>query len=243
MVVLALVMEGFARFGPVDTAFLPPLSSILAELAKAAVTPAFLQSIGWTVITYAAGLGVAAVIAIPLGILLGLSNFTYRITRAVLDLVRPMPVVALIPLLILIFGQTFEMKVVLVSFASLWAILFNTIYGVRDVDPLLLEMGRSLRFSPLKRIRRIVIPAAAPFIMTGVRLSSTVALLVVISVELIAGGRAGLGAYIAAMRDMGTNVPRMFSGMIAAGILGLIINSVIAMIERRFFSWHERKDF
>jgi len=240
--VLALGMEIFARSGLTDERFLPPLSVVIVKLGQELVDPAFLLAILATFGTWFLGLLLAAVVAIPLGIVLGLSEFTYRVSRAAIDLVRPIPPIALIPLVILVLGTTLGMKITLVVFAALWPILFNTITGVRDVDPQLTQMARSFQLGRGAIIRRIVLPASAPFIATGVRVSSSIALIVVVTVELIAGGSQGLGAYIAEARAIGTDVPRVFAGTLMTGALGLLINSALGALERRFFGWHERKD-
>lgn len=240
--VLAVGMEVFARSGLTDERFLPPLSIVLAKLGQQLVDPEFLLAVLATAGTWFVGLLLAAALAIPIGVLLGLSEFSYRVSRAAIDLIRPVPPIALIPLVILVLGQTFGMKIALVLFAAVWPILFNTISGVRDVDPQLIQMGRSFQYGRFTIIRRIILPAAAPFIATGVRISSSIALIVVVTVELIAGGSQGLGAYIAEARAIGTDVPRIFAGTLMTGALGLLINSGLGALERRFFGWHERKD-
>ena len=93
-------------------------------------------------------MGLSALIAIPLGVLFGLSERAYRASRAVVELIRPIPPVALIPLVVLVFGNGLEMKLVIVVFAAVWPILFNTMYGVHDVDKQGKEMARSLGSAP-----------------------------------------------------------------------------------------------
>ncbi|MGP6169669.1 ABC transporter permease [Microbacterium sp. A204] len=241
VVILALILEIVPRLGIVDQAFLPPLSTVLVKLVQEFASPAFLLATLNTLLTWFLGLGIATLIAVPLGTLLGLSEFTYRVSRAVIDLIRPIPPIALIPLLILVLGQTLEMKLVLVVFAVVWPILFNTISGVRDVEPQLVQMARSFGYSRPKTIWKVVVPSAAPFMATGVRIASSIALIVVVTVEMIAGGSDGLGAYIAESRAIGTDVPKIFAGTLMTGILGLAINSVIGAVETRVFGWSERR--
>jgi NitT/TauT family transport system permease protein len=138
-------------------------------------------------------------------------------------------------------GQTVEMKLALVVFAVVWPILFNTISGVRDVDPQLVEMARIYQYPGMKTIWRIVLPSAAPFVATGIRIASAIALIVVVTVELIAGGSSGLGAYIAEARAIGTDVPKIFAGTLMTGVFGLLINSAIGAMESRMFGWNERR--
>jgi NitT/TauT family transport system permease protein len=132
-----------------------------------------------------------------------------------------------------------EMKLVIVVFAAVWPIMFNTLYGVHDVDPLAKEMARSFGTSRLSVVRRIVIPSAAPLIMTGVRIASSIALIVVVTVELIAGGAQGIGAFISRQRAYGDadSYLAVYAATLTAGILGLVINLAIGRIEKRYFGW------
>ncbi len=134
------------------------------------------------------------------------------------------------------------MKLVIAVFAAVWPIMFNTLYGVHDVDPYQKDMGRSFGLGRFAIIRRIVIPAAAPFIMTGVRIASSISLIVVITVELISpGGALGIGAFIAAQQvayyDPTTVYLAVFGATITAGVVGLGINLLIGWVERRWFGW------
>lgn len=241
VVILAVLLEVIPRLGIVDQAFLPPLSAVAESMVREFTNPEFLQAILSTLSTWFFGLVLATCIAVPVGVLLGLSDFTYRVSRAAIDLIRPIPPIALIPLLVLVMGQTLEMKLTLVVFAVVWPILFNTISGVRDVDPQLVQMARSYQLSGFAIIWRIVVPSAGPFMATGVRIASSIALIVVVTVELIAGGSAGLGAYIAEARAIGTDVPKIFAGTLMTGVLGLVINSLIAAAESHVFGWNERR--
>jgi len=115
--------------------------------------------------------------------------------------------------------------------------MFNTIYGVRGTDPKAVEMARSFGQGRAAIIRRIVLPSAAPFIATGIRVSSSIVLIVIITVELIAGGATGLGAFISQMRVQGDRVQEVYAGILVAGLLGLVINMILGFLERRFFAW------
>ncbi|SFK77017.1 ABC transporter permease [Geodermatophilus ruber] len=239
---LGLVLEFVTRIGLVSPTFLPPFTTILGEAVDVVGRQDFQEAVLSTVVSWGAGLALSAAVAIPLGVVLGLSQVSYRATRAVLDLLRPIPPIALIPLVILVMGQGLEMKLVLVVFAALWPILFNTISGVHDVDVKAKEMARSFGFSRLAVIRRVVVPSAAPFIATGVRLSSSIALIVVITVELIAGGASGMGTFVAEARAVGNQTEVVYAGTLLIGVVGLVINLLMGAAERRFFGWHTTKD-
>ncbi|MHA6969344.1 ABC transporter permease (plasmid) [Glutamicibacter bergerei] len=234
---LALILEVVSRAGLVHPDFLPPFSVVLRESIAVWALPDFRADVASTLGSYFLGLTLSALIAIPAGILFGLSEKSYRLTRAVVELIRPIPPVALIPLVVLVFGNGLEMKLVIVMFAAVWPILFNTIYGVHDVDRQAREMAQSFGLRPWRIIRRVVLPSAAPFIATGIRISSSIALIVVITVELIAGGADGLGAFIARSRASGTEVELVYAGTLVAGFLALVINLLMNKAERRWFAW------
>ena len=237
VLVLVAVIEVVSRLGLVDPQFLPPFSSVIATMIGLFGDPAFMGAVWATVATWFLGLGISSLIAIPLGFVLGLSARTYRATRTVFELVRTLPAVALIPLVIMIAGNGLEMKLIIAVYAAMWPIMFNTIYGVRGTDPKAVEMARSFGQGRAAIIRRIVLPSAAPFIATGIRVSSSIVLIVIITVELIAGGATGLGAFISQMRVQGDRVQEVYAGILVAGLLGLVINMILGFLERRFFAW------
>lgn len=234
---LAIVLEIVSRAGIVDEAFLPPFSTTLVEAVRLFGDAAFLRDLGSTLLTWFLGIGLSILVAVPVGIVLGLSRVTFRASRIVIELIRPMPAVALIPLVLLFLGQGLEMKLVVALYAAVWPILFNTIYGVHGVDPKSKEMARSFGLGRLAVIRRVVIPAAAPFIATGIRISSSIVLIVIITVELIAGGGDGLGVFIAENRALGDQVARVYAGILVTGLLGLAINTLLGLVERRWLGW------
>jgi NitT/TauT family transport system permease protein len=238
---LGLTMEAVSRAGLVDSDFLPPFSTVLGEAVLIWGRGDFRADVLSTIGSYLLGMGLSALIAIPLGVLFGLSEKAYRASRAVVELIRPVPPVALIPLVVLVFGNGLEMKLVIVVFAAVWPILFNTMYGVHDVDKQGKEMARSFGVGPAGVIRRVVLPGAAPFIATGIRVSSSIALIVVITVELIAGGAEGIGAFIARTRATGTEVELVYAGTLMAGVLGLALNMILNSAERRWFGWQTSK--
>ncbi|QJU54150.1 ABC transporter permease [Herbiconiux sp. SALV-R1] len=236
---LALLLEIVSRAGLVNPAFLPPFSSVLTKSVLLWTEADFRADVLATLLTYVYGMLIACAVAIPLGIALGLFKPAYRSARAIVELMRPIPPVALVPLVLLILGAGLEMKLVIVVFAAVWPIMFNTLYGVHDVDPYAKEMARSFGVGRFGVVRRIVLPSAAPFIVTGIRIASSIALIVVITVELIAGGAQGIGAFISRERAYGDaeSYLAVLAATVTAGLLGLVINLGIGGLERRYFGW------
>ena len=238
VLILAVIIEIVSRAGLVDPQFLPPFSSVVVQAVLLFGDLGFLGGLAATILSFLLGIAIASVLGVGLGILFGLSQTVYFAMRGVVELIRPMPPVAMIPLVILILGNGLSMKLVVVVFASVWPILFNTMYGVHAVDPAQREMARSFGKSRAAVIGRVIIPAAAPLIATGIRIASSIALIIVITVELIAGGADGLGAFIASSRASGTGVIYVYAGILIAGMLGLAVNLTMAALERRWFGWN-----
>jgi NitT/TauT family transport system permease protein len=199
--------------------------------------PKFLSHVVATLHAWAVGLALATLISVPIGILIGTSELAYKMTSPLIEFMRPIPSVALIPLGILLWGQGFSMKVILVAYAATWPILFNTLYGVHDVDPIAVQTARCFGLKQAAILRRISLPSAAPFIFTGIRISAAIALIVVIGAELLASSDSGIGSYILFVSSNGGQMDSVLAGAAIAGIIGALINSALGLIDRRLFGW------
>lgn len=237
VVAFMVIGEFVSRLGLVNPKFFPPLSSTLAETVVILGREDFRSALLATIGGWAVGLAVTALIGIPLGCVLGLSDWAYKFTRPLIEVIRPVPAVALIPLLVVLLGQTLQMKVTITVWASIWPILFNTIYGVRSVLPQTKEMARAFGFSPWGVTWRVVLPSAGPFIATGFRLSAAVSLIVVITSEMLGGSAVGIGAFIGQVRSLGLQPELAYAATVVAGLLGVIVNLTINALERTKFGW------
>ncbi len=236
--VLFGVVEAVTRAELVNPTYLPPASAVLRATGGLLVEPEFLGNVGGTLAAWALGLLLAAALAVPFGLALGSSARTYRASIAAIEFLRPIPSVALIPLAILLIGRGLDMRVALVAYASAWPILFNTIYGVRGVDPIARDTARAFGLGSVDILRRIALPSAAPFIYTGLRISAAIALIVAVSVELIAGGGPGIGTWMLANSQAGVPRELLYAGIVVSGLLGVAINALMVAGERRLFAWH-----
>jgi len=234
---VAAVIEALSRTGLVDATALPPASTILREAGNLAVDREFLVDAGATLKAWLGGLALAVLVAVPLGVLLGSVPFLGTAARALVELMRPIPSVALIPLAIILFADPTRMKMSLIFYACLWPILINTLYALRDVDPVAKESLRAFGFGTPAVLWRVSLPSALPFIATGVRIAASVALIVVISTELIAGGFNGVGIYLADTQAGGGQTDLMLAGAVWPGVLGLLANVALLGIERVAFRW------
>jgi ABC-type nitrate/sulfonate/bicarbonate transport system permease component len=235
LVILGL-FELVSRLELLPSQWFPPVTVVFATLAGLVGTGEFWGNVGLTLQGWAVGLGLAALLAVPLGMLLGSLEPAYRAVRAVIEFLRPIPSVALIPAAVLIFGIGMGMKVFLVAFAAFWPILFQAIYGVRDVPPALKETARAYGLGPLARFLRIIIPSTAPYIATGLRISSAIALILAVTAELVVGA-GGLGRAIM-LAQTAAAIPRMYALIAATGILGWLLNEAFQTAESRLLRWH-----
>jgi ABC-type nitrate/sulfonate/bicarbonate transport system permease component len=236
VIAVLAVFEALSRTEIVSSTSLPPVSQMFSTLWDELGTADLWKAIGQTLEGWALGLGVAAVLAIPIGIVLGSSRMLYRSLRMIIEFLRPIPSVALIPLAILIYGTGLESKVFLAAFAAFWVLLVQTLYGVQDVDPVATDTARSFGLSRSQRLLRVTLPSAVPYIATGVRMASTVALILSVTAELVIGS-AGLGRAINIARS-GGNIELMYALIIVTGLLGWLLNGLFARAEHRLLHWH-----
>ena len=177
----------------------------------------------------------AAIIAIPLGLLMGTIPLVYRLLEPITEFIRPIPSSAYIPVAILFLGIGNEMKVFVIFLACMFPILLNTYGGVRAVDPVLIDTGRTFGLSRPKALWQIILPAALPNILTGMRISLGIALIVAVVAEMITGN-SGIGYFILDMQRI-FRVPEMFAGIFTLGLLGFLINFIFLRVEGHFLRW------
>ena len=231
-----LAWEAVPRLGLVEERFLPPASKVLSTLVDYFGQAEFWNDVGETMLAWTIGLAVSIVAAVTLGLIIGSSSFLSKATYTTIEFLRPIPSVALIPLAVLLFGVKIESSLLLVIYASFWQVLLQVLYGVADVDPVAENTARSYGLGPIARARYVVWPTVLPYLMTGIRLASAVALILAITAELIIGS-PGLG-YQIALTQAGGAVPEMYALIVATGMIGVIINLAMRLIEKRVLAWH-----
>ena len=237
LAVLAAASQLLAVTGAIPRDFLPPASDVLARAVRLAGDPLFLAGVGATVRSWAIGLAVAVAAGVPLGLVIGAVPAVDRALRPILEFLRPIPSVALIPLVSLILGAGLVTEATLIVYASIWPVLFNTAYGVAGVDPVPKETLRVFGFGRVAVLCRVSLPSAAPFIATGVRLAAAVALILAVGTEILSGFGDGLGVFIAQAQQAPDGTVDVLAGMVWAGALGLVINASLVRGEQRLFRW------
>lgn len=193
--------------------------------------------IGLTLGAAFGGLLIACIIAVPLGLLIGMSKFWTASTNFLIEFLRPIPPIALLPLAVLTLGIGSSMIVALVIFASIWPMLYQVIGGVKDRDPLLTDAFRVYGMTRKQYLLQGVVPQSLPFIITGLKISTTIALLVAVASEIVAGGQ-GLGFRISQMATAEA-YPSMYALIVVAGLLGILVTQGLRILSSVALFWHE----
>lgn len=236
VVLVTLLVELIPRLGIVDGRFLPPASQIFGALFELLGSPAFWDALTNTIITWAIGLIVAVVLGIGLGMLIGSFPVVRGFVSSTIEFLRPIPSVALIPLVVLLLGTQRPSTLVLVVYAAFWQVLVQVLYGVADVDPVARDTARTYHFRFLTQGYWVVWPTTLPYAVTGFRLAATVSLVLTLTGELIIG-TPGLGQQISVAQSSNA-VPMMYALIVVAGILGVLVNVFARFVEAKALFWH-----
>ncbi|MGI8680691.1 MAG: ABC transporter permease [Mycobacteriales bacterium] len=233
-IVVLVVYDLWARGA--DDFFFPPLAEIGSTFAEdwlfTRVATDLLPSLGRMLTGY----GLAVLIGVALGTLLGLSRTLSTALDPVLQFLRALPPPALIPVSLLVFGAGDSAKIFLIVLGAVWPVLLNTVDGVRSVDQTALDMARSYRIPARARLTRLVLPSALPRIFAGARTALAIAIILMVVSELI-GADNGVGYYVQ-LAQRGFNIPEMWAGTVLLGLLGFGFNAVFVTVEKRVLHWH-----
>ena len=224
------------RTGVLPRQSFPPVSEVFAALADQAATAELWGAVGDTLDAWGRAVALATLIAVPFGLAVGSSRAAMLLTRLTVEFLRPIPSVALIPVLILVYGTRPSLKVALATFGATFPLLFQAAYGVADVDPVARDTARAFGLGPLARLRWVVWPSCAPYLATGLRISASVALILVVTGEYVVGV-PGLGRQVL-MAQSGGAYDRMYALIVVSGLLGLGVNLAFHAVERWALSWH-----
>lgn len=222
--------------GPGKASGIPTPFELIETGAEMVVTSQYWDAVGNTLVTALIGFALAVVIGVPLGLLNGTYRKVEQSTLFVIDFGRTIPGVAILPLVLLLFGGTRTMAVVLVIFSAVWPILVQSSYAAQQLSSQMKQVARAFRLSPATRIRDIYLPSAMPFLMTGLRISATISLLITISSEFL-GGADGLGQRLYQTLTV-DDTQRMFVYVFTAGLLGIGLNRLLVLAQSRVLWWH-----
>jgi len=234
--VLLIVWELLAQRGLINPLIVPPLSRILGVFSDLVWSGQIPLQVASSMKRAAAGYVMAALVFIPLGILMGLSPGVYRLFEVIVEMLRPVPPPVMIPVAMLFFGLEDEMKIFVIFFSCAWPILLNTLDGTRNVDRVLLNTARTFGLSRWKIIWNVILPAASPQIVTGLKVSLPITLILVVISEMI-GSTDGIGYFILDSQRR-FRVAQMYAGMLTLAILGYALNQFFNVLYRLLMPWH-----
>ncbi|WP_037351347.1 ABC transporter permease [Anaeroarcus burkinensis] len=235
LVAFFALWEFLPRAGLVDQTFFSPPSLVLQALVSLVKSGAIWPHVESSLQRSFLGLGLSILLGTSLGIFLGWFKRLEYLVDPVLQTFRQLPSLALFPVFILFFGIGELSKVTIIFWASLWPILLNTINGVKNVDKILLDSAKSLGASQRFIFLKVVLPAAVPEIMTGIRLGGAHSVVALVAAEMI-GAEAGLGFLVFYSQET-FKVPNMFAAIVCLALVGLALNYLLVFIEARLTRW------
>ncbi|UOQ58795.1 ABC transporter permease [Leucobacter allii] len=215
---------------------IPAPTDVATALVRLAVTGEFWSYAGQTAWATLLGTVLIVVIAVPLAMAIHASRFVDESSWFVIEFLKPIPGVALIPLAILIAGPTDGVRIFLIIFGALWPMLTQLVYGFNEVSGLVLDTAKSYRFSLWQRVTAVSVPSVMPFALTGLRISVTIALVIAVVTEYIVGIR-GLGSMLAEAQLNGV-IDQAFALLVFSGILGLAFSGAVAALSAPLLFWH-----
>jgi ABC-type nitrate/sulfonate/bicarbonate transport system permease component len=208
----------------------PPAHLWVSDAVSVDIVPSVLRLLG--------GWLAACVIGVTLGLVLGRSEKTYQYLSPTLNFLRSVPPPALLPVFFVLFDLGTPMQLAMIIFGVVWPILLNTIDGAHTLDETVVETTRSMRLSKPRFLATVVFPAALPKIFAGLRVSLSLALILMVISEL-EGSFDGLGyQMIYAQRNF--DLPAMWAGIVLLGILGYVLNALLLVVQNRVIGWHTR---
>ena len=206
----------------------PARHLFLSDAALENLIPSLYRVIG--------GWALAVLIGIAVGVALGLSRTLVDYFGPVFAFFRSLPLPALVPVFILLCRLGTQMVLAVIVFGAVWAVLLNTVDGVRSVDRGMIETARAFRISLPRRLLGIVLPAAAPKLFAGLRVSLSQAVILLVVAELFAAN-GGLGGQLQDARNQ-FEFPQVWAVVVMLGVLGYILNTALLAVERRALGWH-----
>ncbi|MDE2360576.1 MAG: ABC transporter permease [Betaproteobacteria bacterium] len=226
IVAFLAIYEAFARSGMFSTAITPPLETIAAAFVSSLAGGYIFLQAGATLLRVAIGMAFALIIAVPLGMLMGRHRLAERALAPLVSILMPIPSLAWVPLIVLWFGIGNTATILVVVYAAAFPLLFNVWTGVRTVNQVWVRAAVVMGASRACVFRQVILPAALPYVITGVRLAFGRAWIAVIGGELLASPETGLGKVIFDANEY-LNADVMLSALMVIGVIGLFFERMV----------------
>lgn len=238
IIIFLLIWEAAPRIGLVNILFISPPSVIFASMVDLTLSGELTTQTLSSLVRVFTGFGLALLVALPLGFMLGgwFKEFETSVNPLLQVLGQANPF-TLFPVFMALLGIGEISKIAIIYWVCQWPILFNTVTGIKNVDPILIKMARTAGLSKLEMFWKVLLPASLPTVFTGIRMGAGFAFFMLIGAEMI-GAHSGLGFMI--IKAQGTfQIPKMYAGIVTVALLGIVINYVMLELEKRSVKWKE----
>lgn len=229
-------IEEAVNHGLVKRSLLPAPSDVGVVLWQLLADGDVAGPLSETLARLGVGFAIGAMLAIALGLAMGYWPRLYDLLEPLIELLRPIPKAALVPALVLFLGVDNAMKITSIALAVFFPIVINTVQGARGVDPVLINTARTLGVRPFSLLRKLILPASAPFIFAGMRLSIALGLILAVISEMIAG-TGGIGFLIIDMQRA-FRVRQMYAWIVILAVVGYLLNLLLVLAEHRMLFWY-----
>ena len=233
---LLFVYALIVAFVPQASRSIPDLPSLAGALAASLGSVELWVAGGDTMLAVSQAFIICALVGTSVGVLLATIPGAFTSARTVIDFVRTIPPLAIIPIGLLLLGPTLRMEIVLIVFTAVWPMVLQSYTAVRSIDVELVETARVFHVPGPRCLLQVVIPGMLPVLVTGIRLTIVMCLLLAIGTELLARSE-GLGALIRFYQNA-KQMPNAFAVIIITGVIGILLNALIAWLERRLLAWN-----
>lgn len=238
LVPVALVSMWWWLSASSGSLYFPPLSEIVDVFAGTWLFDEVGTVLVPTLRTFAAGYAISIVLGIAAGLLLAAGRKVADFVDPLLEFLRALPAIALVPVFVSVLGVGTTMQVSIVVFVSVWPILLNTFDGVRGIDLVARETASSFRVAPWHRLVRVTLPGASPQIVAGARVGLSLSLIAVIVTEMVTPSH-GVGAFTKSAQ-MSFDLTAMWTAILLMGLVGYALNLLFVLLEKRMLRWHLR---
>lgn len=233
-ILLLLIWGVWATISPAK--FFPSPVVITEAFVDTWVGPAFVTDVLPSLGRLLLGIVLSVLIGVVGGAFIGRVRWLGELLNPVLEFFRAIPPPALVPIIAMLIGVTDSMKIVVIVAGAMWPVLLNTIDGVRSTDSVMQETARSFSLTPWQRVRYLILPAASPRIMAGVRQTLSIALILMVISEMFYSS-SGLG-YQVVFFQRNYLIAEMWSGIVLLGLVGVLLAVVFGFVERRVLRWY-----
>lgn len=238
LIIFFALWEILPRVGVINSQFVPSVSTVVSTLFELLKSGDLQIHIAASMLRALEGFVLSVVVGVPLGFLLGgwFKSFE-EILDPLLQVFAQINPFTLLPIFILFFGIGEVAKVAIIFWVAVWPVLFSTINGVKNIDPLLIKGARAMATPKFQLFYKVVLPGAAPLIFSGIRSSVSTAFLMLIAAEMI-GASKGLGWLILNAQN-NYNINKLFAAAVTIAVIGIVLSNLLIFIEHKVITWKE----